>query len=141
MALTTKSVNRPNFAGMTQAQIDAYWARQPKVRIRVHRPFQMLTKAYDDAGTCTGIRERYTVPPGTVLEVDPVLAGELCDVGSKAERVDESVPLTKRQPGEDPYDWNGYCAKLAAERAKAPMTHGTVLAALTAAVNAAQAAK
>jgi hypothetical protein len=135
--MALKTTDAPNFAGMTQRMVDAWWDKRPKKRARVLRPFLMLSRAYDGEGHCVGFGERYTTVPGVVLELNPLMHQELLEA-LKIESVADDTPLTQRLPGPDPYGWEAHCKADAAERAKVPYSQTAILAALTAAVQGAQ---
>lgn len=114
----------------TQKLIDAWWQKRPPVRVRAVRGFQIVNR--DEHG----ITEHFQVPPGTVLDVNPLLAQELCEFG-KAVPVDGATEVTKPLPGPDRYGWQAYEQRLLAERAQQQRMHSpqAILAALAGAVN------
>lgn len=134
MALKTTTYSQPHLT--SQAEIDRWWSKKPPVRVRAVRAFQMVARNHAE------ITERYQVPPGVVLDVNPLMAQELVD-SAKAEIVDHRTPLTDRQPGDDPFDWHGHCQRVAAERASQQVPHSAsaILAALGHALNQAQSRK
>jgi hypothetical protein len=138
MAITTKTHGVPWFA--SQEEIDRFWDRKPKRRIRVLRPFVIVKRSATE-----GIAAHYRVPPGTVIEIDPLTFEDLV-FANKAERVpdDKEAPgyedLTPPTgPAADPYDFAGYIRKKELEEAQrkrsAAMAPHAILEALAAAVN------
>ncbi len=134
MTLKTSMYSQPHLT--SQLDVDRWWAKKPPVRIRAVRAFQMVVRNSHE------ITERYQVPPGVVLDVNPLMAQELVD-SSKAEIVNHLTPLTDRQPGADPFGWEEHCKRVAAERASHQAPHGAqaILAALAHAVNQPQVRK